>query len=352
MPGLLRQHPLFKVISFLSALSLGGGLTAADPAVGSAATPAGPRPMVRVDAGDDQDITAALAALPADGGVVELGSGIFSIKHPIIMDRDGIELRGQGPGTVMLLAANANCPVVIIGSASTPAHRLVHQVRVRELVIDGHRSAQAQECYGGPVDERNLSALRNNGITIRGAEDILVENVVTRRARSGGVVLEKGCRRVRILGLESHDNEFDGLAAYETEDSSFTRLNLHHNRSAGFSFDWRFNHNRITDSIASENGSQGIFMRDCVGNVFERLQLQGNGEQGVFMAETRTIPGTACRYNKFRTLTITGNKTQGIRINDASCTVNTLETSVVSGNGAEDISLADAGQLKIIQVGR
>ena len=337
MPGSLRQHPLFKVISMLGALSLGGGLATADQ-----------RPIARVDAGDDREIAAAIASLPADGGIVEIGSGSFSIKNPIIIDRDRVELRGQGPGTVLLLAANANCPVVVIGSASTPTQHRVKQVSVRNLIIDGNRTEQGQESYAGPRDERNLSELRNNGITVRSAEDILLENIVTRRARSGGVVLEKACRQVRITGLESHDNEFDGLAAYETEDSIFTRLNLHHNRSAGFSFDWRFNHNRITDSTASENGSQGIFMRDCVGNIFERLRLQANGEQGIFMAETRTIPGTACRYNRFRALTITGNKTQGIRVNDASCTVNTLEASVVSGNGDEDVSLADPGQLEVI----
>ena len=298
-------------------------------------------------AGDDQAITAAINSLPDGGGIVALGTGTFSIRHPIIIDHDGVELRGQGAGTLLVLAAQANCPVVIIGSARTPTHRIVRQVIVRELVIDGNREEQNFECFGGHCDEQNLTALRNNGITVRGTEDVLIENVVTRRTRSGGVVLEKTCRRVRIDGLESHDNEFDGLAAYETEDSTFTRLYLHHNRSAGFSFDWRFNRNQITDSIASENGSQGIFMRDSIGNSFERVKLQANGEQGVFMAETRTIPGTACRYNKFKAVTITGNKAHGIRINDASCTVNSLEDCTVTGNGVEDISLADFGQLKI-----
>lgn len=307
-------------------------------------------PRVLVAAADGEPaIHAAMAALPAAGGIVELGAGSFTITRPIVIDRDDVELRGQGRETLLLLAARANCPVVLIGSVHTPTHRLVRRVVVRHLLIDGNRPEQEFECWGGPCDERDRTALRNNGITIRGAEDIVVEDVVTRRARSGGVVLEKHCRRVRLTRLEAHDNEFDGVAAYETEDSEFTRLDLHHNRSAGFSFDWRFNRNRIADTNASDNGSQGIFMRDSVGNVFERLVLRDNGEQGLFMAETRTLPGTACRYNQFRFLVITGNKTQGIRINDASCNPNTLEDSLVRDNQLEDISLADFGQLEIVR---
>jgi len=337
MSAFIPSHRIFVFILTMAALAT--GFAATDQA----------RPVVHLAAGDDRAISAAIASLPESGGVVELGAGSFLINQPIVIDRDGIELRGRGPDTLLFLAARANCPVVVVGSSSTPTHRMVRHISVRELVIDGNREEQTVECYGGPCDERNLSLLRNNGITIRGAEDILIENVVTRRTRSGGVVLEKTCRRVRIIGLESCDNEFDGLAAYETEDSSFTRLNLHHNQSAGFSFDWRFNRNYIADASAVDNGSQGIFMRDSIGNTFERMILRSNGEQGIFMAETRTIPGTACRYNKFRMVTITANKAHGIRINDASCTVNALERCLVTGNGGEDISLADFGQLEVIQ---
>lgn len=303
---------------------------------------------VQIDAAaGEQAIHAAFAALPPEGGVVELGPGTFTITRPIILDRDGVELRGQGRETLLQLAAHANCPVMLVGSIHTPVERVVRRITVRQLAIDGNRQEQDFECYGGPCDERNLTALRNNGITIRGAEDILVEDVLTRRARSGGVVLEKDCSRVRLNRLESSDNEFDGVAAYESEDCEFTHLNLHHNRSAGFSFDWRFVRNRIADCIASDNGSQGIFMRDSRWNTFERVTLQRNGGQGVFMAETTELPGTACRHNRFIQAVITENRAQGLRINDGSCESNQLEDSLVQDNRLEDISLAVPGLLEI-----
>ncbi len=306
------------------------------------------RRMVAVAEGETA-IHAALASLPAAGGIVELGTGTFLISRPIMLDRDDVELRGQGAETRLVLAAKANCPVVVIGREGTRPDRLVRRVSVKRLIIDGNRDEQEFECWGGPCNEEGRTAIRNNGITIRGAEDVLVTEVVTRRARSGGVVLEKHCRRVRLDKVEAYENEFDGVAAYETEDSEFTGLNLHHNRSAGFSFDWRFNRNRVTDCNASDNGSQGIFMRDSIGNLFERLTLRNNGEQGIFMAETRELPGTACRYNRFNQTVITGNRTQGIRINDRSCNPNTIEDSLVKDNRLEDVSLADFGELEIVR---
>ena len=332
-----RPHPRRRQLFGLTLGLLGGAVLAAG------------RETIKVEAGDDQTINRALAALPDEGGVIVLGRGTFRISQPVVIDRDEVELRGQGPDTVLLLSHRANCPVLVVGSLLTPIGRLVRHVTVHHLLIDGNRTEQQFECYGGPCDERNQTGLRNNGFTIRGAEDIVVEDVIIRRARSGGLVLEKHCRRVRLNRFEAYENEFDGVAAYETEDSEFSGLNLHHNRSAGFSFDWRFNRNRVSDTVANNNGSQGIFMRDSIGNLFERVTLSGNGEQGIFMAETRTLPGTASRYNRFRSVVITGNQTQGIRINDRSCNPNTLEDCLVKDNRLEDISLADFGQLEVLR---
>ena len=296
------------------------------------------RPAVYLPHGDGAAICRAIASLPPEGGSVVLGKSEFSIRQPIILDRDGIELRGTGAETVLKLAAEANCSVVIIGSALTPVARIVKDVSVRFLTIDGNREGQAWECCGGPCDSGGLTVIRNNGITIRGAEDVCIEHVVTRRARSGGVVLEKYCRRVFVHDLESHDNHFDGLAAYETEDCTFTRLHLHHNQSAALSFDWKFNRNLVADSRLENNGSQGVFMRDSVENQFRNLTIQNNGQQGIFIAQSDSLPDTACVKNSFTKLTVTANKGHGLRINDATCTGNVVSGSRFANNSQGDIS--------------
>lgn len=303
------------------------------------------KPEIYLETGDDEAINGAIRALPEAGGTIQLGPTLFPIRKPIVIDRDGVELRGINKETILRLEDSAECPVVVIGSTHTPVARVVRNIQVSHLVIDGNRGAQKFECCGGPCDGGGLTFIRNNGISVRGAEDIVLRNLATHNCRSGGIVLEKGCRRVTISFLESYNNEFDGLAAYETEDSTFIQIHSFENRSAGLSLDWDFNRNVVVDSTFTRNGSQGIFMRDSNENQFRNLYLRDNGEQGAFIAETREIPDSACTQNTFERISSTGNKTQGIRVNDASCKDNYIVDSRVAGNGQGNVSLAAEGLL-------
>jgi parallel beta-helix repeat protein len=349
--GILFVLTILAVQSFWIVV-LKGGLgdeAAPAPSVISSSPPlsSGSRimPDVFLSEGDGAAISAAITSLPAHGGVVELGPGLFHVSEPIVIERDGVELRGAGEETVLRLTDGANCPVLVIGSTVTPIPHVTRDVIVRFLQIDGNRGTQSFECWGGACDGGDKSFIRNNGITVRGTEDSRIEHVSTHNCRSGGIVLEKGCRRVHISHFEAYNNEFDGLAAYETEDSQFTHMKLHTNRSAGVSVDWRFHHNLVADSEIFNNGSQGIFMRDSSENRFKNLILRNNGLQGIFIAETREIPGSACQRNTFDALSITDNGTEGIRVNDASCVDNEIAHSHISGNGTEDISVAVEGLL-------
>jgi len=325
------------------------GQDAATTTTPVAPVPDGPSEMeestIYLASGDDIAINAAIRELPASGGRVILGPTLFPVSAAIVIDRDNVELHGISTATTLRLTDSANCSVIVIGSTETPVARIVKNVVVRNLVIDGNRGAQQFECCGGPCDQGGLSHIRNNGITVRGTEDISIRNVITHNCRSGGIVLEKYCRRVEVHDFESYNNEFDGLAAYETEDSTFTQMKLYNNRSAAVSFDWKFNRNLIADSQFIENGSQGIFMRDSVGNQFRNLYINDNGEQGIFVAETREIANSACRENRFDRVVVSANRTQGIRINDASCVGNVISNSIVSGNRGGNISLAVEGML-------
>lgn len=301
-------------------------------------TDAAPKFEIMLPYGDGTAIIKALKRLPAEGGRVVLGSGTFTIYEPIVLDRDNVELRGEGPSTVLRLADRAACPVVVIGSIITPTPRIVSRVAVRNLVLDGNRKTQEQECWGGVCDTGGVSVIRNNGLTIRGASDIKVEHVIARNARSGGVVIEKHCREIYIDHLEASHNHFDGLACYETEDSYFNRLNLHHNEYAGISLDLEFNHNIIKSAELHHNGAQGVFMRQSNNNDFKKINIYNNGNQGVFIAQADASPETCCKNNVFSDMNVTNNKGFGFRINDTSCTTNLVRNSHFKGNAPGNVS--------------
>ena len=332
------------IYGFRSLFHAGAG-RAGNAASSSSQSPPLPRPEITLRSGDSTAINNVLHQFPTQGGTLILGKATFAIHDPIVIDRDDVELRGSGSDTILRLSDHSACPVIVIGSTLTPTPHIVTRVTLRRLTIDGNRHKQDPECWGGICDTGGVTFIRNNALTIRGASHITIENLLTRNARSGGVVLEKNCRHISIDNLESTDNHFDGLACYETEESTFNRLHLHHNSAAGISLDLNFHHNTFKSADLHHNGSQGVFMRQSSHNQFIKFKIHDNGNQGIFIAQADNDPATAATHNIFTDISVAHNVGQGIRINDPSCTDNMVRNSQIKDNPAGNISLALPDQL-------
>jgi hypothetical protein len=290
------------------------------------------------------EIQKALDSLPATGGEVVLPAGKFEIRQPIILSRDSETLRGAGAATILHLADNANCPVIILGEPINSPTQTVRHLSVTGLFIDGNRIHQDRELWRLKGEG---SEIRNNGITVQGVNDSTVENVTIARCRSGGLVTTRDIRNLTVRGLESTQNQFDGLACYQTENSLFTDLNLHDNPGAGISLDLAFNHNVISNALLVAN-DLGIFMRASRENQFVNVTIRDSRHHGVFMANTemRTAngwgpaPKTECVYNDFTNLIAMNCGGAAFRVNNTTCTNNVIIGAQFAGNGKGGLSLA------------
>ena len=274
-----------------------------------------------------EGIQSALDSLPA-GGEVVLSAGQYLIREPILLRQDSQTLRGCGAATVLSLADGANCPVVVLGSLSANAKKPTKGVRLADLFIDGNRKNQQKETWrflpeGGGV--------YNNGVDVWGTADATVEHVVCSHCRSGGMVISTGTRRLTVRDYTAFDNQFDGLACYQTEDSQFSHLNLHDNLAAGISLDLNFNHNVVQDAVLTDD-DLGIFMRQSSNNVFDGVTIKQSRHHGVFMAETavqtaagwQLSPGTECTGNTFNKLLVAHCGGKAFLVNDTGCSHNTI----------------------------
>ena len=285
------------------------------------------------------EIQEALDSLPESGGEVVLPPGTISIRQPIVLRRDFQTLRGAGAATVLRLADDANCPVIILGEPVNHPKAAVRELCVRDLFIDGNRGQQERELWrlAGEGDQ-----IRNNGITVQDVSDSLVRNVTIARCRSGGLVTTRGVRRLAVRGLESFDNQFDGLACYQTEDCLFADLSLHDNPGAGISLDLAFNHNVISNAVLNAN-DLGVFMRSSSNNQFHNVSIQNSHHNGVFMAHAvmttvrgvEPAPKTECTYNSFTNLSAMHCGGAAFRVNDTTCTNNELIRAKFDGNHGE-----------------
>lgn len=290
------------------------------------------------------EIQTALDSLPASGGEVILPAGEFPVTQPIVLDRDHQTLRGAGDTTVLRLAANADCPVIIMGEpVNQPAHTIRH-LFVGDLLIDGTRQSQTRELWKLSGEG---SEIHNNGVTVQRVSDSLVENVTCARCRSGGLVTTRDVRHLTVRGLNAFENEFDGLACYQTEHSLFTGLYLHDNPGAGISLDLAFDHNVISNAVLAAN-DLGVFMRASRGNQFFDVSIRDCHHYGVFMAHSEMetahgwgpAPETACTDNDFTNLAATQCGGAAFRVNNITCTNNIIIDPQFAKNLKGGLSLA------------
>jgi hypothetical protein len=292
----------------------------------------------------DVEIQQALDALPANGGEVVLPPGTIPIRQPVVLRRDFQTLRGAGAATVLRLADDANCPVIIMGEPVNSPKQTVKNLRVSDLFIDGNRSHQEREIWKLRGEG---SQIRNNGITVQGVTDSLVENVASARCRSGGLVTTRDVRRLTVRGLEAFDNEFDGLACYQTEDCVFADLYLHDNPGAGISLDLAFNHNVISNAVLTAN-DLGVFMRASRNNQFQDISIHNSHHYGVFMAHAdqktangwEAAPMTACVQNSFTNLSANNCGSAAFRVNNITCINNVIIGAQFTDNVKGGLSLA------------
>lgn len=298
------------------------------------------------------EVQKALDSLPDGGGEVVLPSGTIEILRPIVLQRDHQTLRGVGTATVLHLVNNANCPVIIMGEPVNIPQRTVRDLCVSDLFIDGNRAHQQRELWklNGEGSE-----IHNNGITIQDVADSAVKRVTCASCRSGGLVTTLDVRHLRVEDLTAFDNEFDGLACYETTASLFTRLNLHDNPGAGISLDLSFDDNVISNATLVAN-DLGIFMRASSNNKFYNVSIRNSHHYGVFMAHTEMLtlhgwtpaPGTECVRNSFTNLTANNCGAAAFRVNDTTCTNNVIIGAQFKNGLQNGLSLVRPG-LVIVQ---
>jgi hypothetical protein len=281
-----------------------------------------------------------------NGGEVALEAGTYVVHQPVILQRDGLILHGKGDSTILYLADNANCPVVVLGSPVVRATGPVTGLVVSHILIDGNRKNQKVEIW------RSLAngSLYNNGIDIWNVDGASVNGVVCCRCRSGGLVTTAQTRRLTVSDFTAFDNQFDGLACYETEQSHFRNLDLHDNLGAGISLDLNFDHNTIVGAVLSDN-DLGVFMRDSRDNTFQQLKISKSRHHGVFMAQavegSRPSPGTECTGNTFEKLLVTNCGGRAFLVNDASCISNSISSSQFLDNALGGLSQARANVVTV-----
>jgi hypothetical protein len=244
---------------------------------------------------------------------IRLPNKTIEVDAPIILSRSNQKLIG-GTNTVLVLKSNANCPVIIIGLQENVP---IQKVSIENIRIDGNRLQQTNETWK-PSGLGHL--MYNNGIIVQNARSVSIKNVTVYNCRSGGLVSTYHVSRLTVDSSEFYNNQFDGIACYQTTKSVFKNSKTHDNLAAGISLDLDFNRNDFKN-MDVYNNDIGIFMRKSNGNMFDRIYMAGNRSHDIFMSSVDDLPNTGCSQNTF---VLTKNRT--IYDRDMQCVSNTYLT--------------------------
>jgi len=141
----------------------------------------------------DADIARAIAAAPADGGVVRLRAGTWEIGHPVVIPASKRNLRIIGAGAVLKRAA-AVAEVLDIASEGTT---------LEDLVIDGAQTSTTKLVYR---DRDPMDPLLANGSSIRiepGAKHITLRGLEIRRTQGYAVLSDARAADVEDVTIDS-----------------------------------------------------------------------------------------------------------------------------------------------------
>ncbi len=272
---------LFTIMQFqgMASMAVAADKVVVIPLVSKKIIPCPTLTDILVEAGES--IQDAINALPAEGGTVMLAAGLHELAAGIHINRSHVKIVGE-PGTIVRLKDHVNQPVFLVGTdVQTPDinNDLISDITISNLEIDGNQANQDSET------DPNRSWIRNNGIDIRMIDGLRVTDVNVHDNRSGGIVASWKCNNISMSNIQCHDNYFDGIALYDSENIMISDFSANNNdHGAGISLDNALKDVVFCNGIIRDNYDVGIFARYSTNIIFRNMLVSGNGNHGAYLS--------------------------------------------------------------------
>lgn len=266
---------------------------------------------------DEVEIQAAIDALPAGGGRVQLLDGTFYCPASIVLD-DGVELIGCGYSTVIFVPNNTDTDYPVIAATSK------NNIAIRDLRLDGNRANQTG-------DWPDNSGIKFDTVTYSQVTNCWIVDFDGR-----GIHLD-GSNNISILGNIIRNTGRPGVHCDATVNDSVFGGNQVFGCQCGICLTTS-DRCSVVNNLCADNDYRGIRFATCdfitvAGNV-----CSGNDRQGIELFNTSrwcVVDGNVCRENGQHGINIDGS--DDCVISNNLCTENSQDTD----NTYDNISIDD-----------
>ena len=294
---------------------------------------------------DQEEINAAINALPTFGGRVLLLEGTYNISSPITILKNNVTLEGQGAGTKLFLVNGANCNVIQVGNGSIA----LEGIRIANLRIDGNKANQTKTVYGilfygasgylitkSIIENCIVENCYDCGIFLYYSNNNTITGNQANSNSSNGIRLDLSNNNT-ITGNQVDSNEEEGMSFNSSHNNTVTGNQVNSNGLDGISFEYS-NNNTITGNQANSNTNPGIYLNSSHNNTVIGNQVNSNNYDGIrlYSASYNTIIGNRC----------SGNAIYGINIATSDCNNNLVVKNYLTRNTTGSLKDAGTGTIK------
>lgn len=231
---------------------------------------------------DQEEINAAIQALPSGGGEVVVLDGTYNITAAIVVSKENVKLSGNGPSTVLKRMWDSSTQEGII-------YAVKDGCQVENFHIDGNKA--------------NYTSANNSGILLLGDNNIVKGNICSNNY--SGIALTDA--NSSIIAENICKNNYDGINLYG-EGNTITGNVCDNNENGIFVSNGRNNAVTGNTCINNEKGFSlsGSTNNTVTGNTF----IRGTGKTSDYENSQRTIylAGTFNKNNFISCNNIMGKK--------------------------------------------
>lgn len=229
-----------------------------------------------VKSGSDS-IQKAIDSLPEVGGTIFIKANTYILSKGIHIKRSNVKIFGE-KGVRIKLADHVNEPVILIGSDEEIPKIRIKNISLSDLEIDGNKEHQDSE-----LNPQKLW-IRCNGIDVRMVDNLWIEDVNISNTISGGLVVSWDSHKIFVRDSMFHNNVYDGIAFYASEDILVSDFASYENNGGGISLDNSMKGTTFSNGLIKNNKDVGIFARESKDICFFNLTIFGSGNNGCFLS--------------------------------------------------------------------
>lgn len=224
--------------------------------------------------GDTDDIQEAIRLLPAEGGVVQIREGDYTINSTILIDKDNVTLRGVGKGTKII----GNFDDQVIEASSQTG------ILIENLFVEG---------------SNNASNTSNDGIFLSACTDSIVTNCWVEKCHNGILVYNSSATDEYniIANCWSSNNKAAGIDVLDSDRVNVLNCICKSNTTMGISI--RSQHCTVQGNICANNTTSGITNYSSFA-IIDSNQCLTNIQNGILTAtnsDDSVISNNICEGN-------------------------------------------------------